>query len=124
MNITFTKETYKAVQKAGAKSPIFHEEEIWRDLEIESRLILPKDRPLIKELLRKPEYWQFVESRRVVRAIETVEKIEAGSKTLKIRKLPILAEAIKDLIQKLPHKFVFYNVSRYGCYLRYFVEDI
>lgn len=122
MDITFTKETYKAIQKAGAKSPVFHEEEIYRDIKIESRLILLKDRELIKKLLSKTEFSQFIENRRVIWSLEHVEKIEAG-KPVKIKKPTIFEEAVTKAISSLPHHYVFLKVKKYDCYLPYFVHE-
>lgn len=123
MDITFTKETYKAIQKAGAKSPVFHEEEIYRDIKIESRLILLKDRKLIKDLLEKEEFSQFIDNRRVLWALGHVDKIESG-KPLKIKKLTIFEEVAKKAIGKLPHKFVFLKVKKFDCYLPFFVDSV
>lgn len=123
MNISFTEEAYKAIQKAGAKSPVFHEEEVYRDVDVDSDLILPRDRKLIKDLLSKPQYHQYIENRRVLWTLRHVESIESG-KPVKIKKLIIFSEAVKKVIAKLPHKFVFYKVKRYGCYLPFFVSEI
>ncbi len=123
MNITFSEETYKAIRKAGAKSPVFHEERIYRDVDVESHLILPKDRKLIQGMLSKPEFYQFIENRRVIWALRNVETIESG-KPVKIKRLTILAEAIKKAVSVLPNKFVFYRMKRYQAYLPFFVREI
>ncbi len=125
MKILFTKETYRAIQAAGAKSPVFHDEEVWRDYDIDSAFIAPMDRTLIKKLLREPELWQFIESRRAVRAIENVEMVESkDAGAIKIKKLKLFHEVVRDLIGKTPHKYVFYKVQKFGRFLPFFVDQV
>ncbi len=125
MKILFTKETYRAIQAAGAKSPVFHDEEVWRDYDIDSAFIAPRDRTLIKKLLREPELWQFIESRRAVRAIENVEMVESkDAGAIKIKKLKLFHEVVRDLIGKTLHKHVFYKVQKFGRFLPFFVDQV
>src|SRR4029077_3280171 len=125
MEITFDKETYTAVRKAGAKSPVFHEREIYRELEVESRLILPEDYPLIKDVVKRESLWQFIGCRRIHRAIESLEKIAAGdAKGLKIRTLPMLLEAAREAIGKTAHRYVFVQNELYGTLIPFFVQRI
>jgi hypothetical protein len=125
MDILFTKDAYKAVQKAGAKSPVFHEEDPWREVEIESRLIQKEDLQLIRKVLQKDQFSQFIENRRVVRAIEMLEKIEAGdSKEVKIKTLQLFAETARDMISKTPHKYLFERHDKLGALLPYFVLSV
>lgn len=125
MDILFTKDAYKAVQKAGAKSPVFHEEDPWREVEVESRLIQKEDFPLIKKALQKDQFAQFIENRRVIRAIEMLEKIEAGdSKEVKIKTLQLFAETARDMISKTQHKYLFERESKLGALLPYFVLSV
>lgn len=125
MELRFTKDSYKAVQKAGAKSPVFHEEDPWREVEVETRLIMAEDYALIKTTLMKDKLFQFIENRRIVRGIENLEKIQAGDgKAVKIKTLPLLAEAARDVIGKTKNKFAFFKNDKFGCLLPYFVEAV
>jgi hypothetical protein len=125
MDIIFTNETYKAVQKAGAKSPIFHERDPYRNVDVESRLIKPEDYSLIKDVVKREALWKWIENRRVHRAIENLEKILAGNgKAVKIKTLPLLSEALRDTFAKTPNKFIFLQDELFGALLPYFVVSI
>lgn len=125
MNITFPKETYIEIQKAGAKSPVFHEETPYRSKDIEARLIVPADFDVIKAVVEKEARWTFIENRRIFRKIENLEKLKKkGAKKLKITKLEMLVEALRELVEKTPNKWLFIHDKEHKVSVPYFVSMI
>jgi hypothetical protein len=125
MNIKFPVETYKTIQKAKAKSPVFHEKDTYRVVSVESRLILREDYPLIREVVKRPEFSKFLENRRIERALRTLETVEASDgKSVRITSLPMLSEMLRKALGKDKLKYVFQQYDCYDTPLPYFVSAI
>lgn len=125
MDITFTKETYEAIRKAGPKSPSFLEKDIYREKVVDSRLIEESDFDLIKKVIEEKNFDQFIEGKRVLRKIANIEKLNTGdTKKLKIKRLDMLSEALFTLMKKLPNKWIFTSLGNGGPMLPYFVQSV
>jgi hypothetical protein len=127
VEIYFKSDTIKALRKAGIKSPVFGDEGAdWRDREIESQFIQADDFPLIKKIVKQPEFWAHIENKRIFRKLEAVESLKAsGFKGTKIKKLDLLAEAIREVfVAEAPHKWVFVNDATYGSLVPYFMTSV
>ncbi len=126
MKLDIPKETFEAIQKAGAKSKVFEKDgrHHYRDIEIETRFVLPDDFKIIKKIVKQPEFWEGIKNRRIWHKIQTVEKSKADDKGKKITKLELLADKIHDAIAKSEHKWIFDTDSTYESMMAYFVSDV
>lgn len=125
MKVQFTKEAVEALIKAKCKSPALVEDEVrWSGVSIDTKFILPEDIPIIRAVLKKPEFWDHIENRRVIRKLDAVDALqESGLKQTKIKRLEVLAEAIRNVIEETPNKWVF-TASAHGTLLPYFVTNV
>lgn len=125
MKISFTKEAVEALIKAKCKSPVLVEDEVkWHGITVDTKFILPEDIPIIRAVLKKSEFWEHIENRRVIRKLDAVDALkESGVKQTKIKRLEVLAEAIRNVIEETPNKWVF-EVSTYGPLLPFFVTNV
>lgn len=125
MNIQLTKEVVEALIKAKCKSPALIEDEVrWSGVSIDTKFILPEDVPIIRTVLKKPEFWDHIENRRVIRKLDAVAALQqSGVKQTKIKRLEVLAEAIRNVIEETPNKWVF-TASAHGTLLPYFVTNV
>lgn len=125
MKVQFTKEAIEALIKAKCKSPALVEDDVkWSGISVDTKFILPDDIPIIRTVLKKPEFWEHIENRRVIRKLDAIEALqESGAKQTKIKRLEVLAEAIRSLIEETPNKFVF-EASSFGVLLPYFVTGV
>ena len=127
MEIYFKSETIKALRKAGVKSPVFGEDGAdWRDKEIESQFIQVEDFAIIKKVVKEPAHWSHIENKRIFRKLEAVESLKvAGGKGAKIKKLELLAEAIREvLVLDAPNKWIFKADPTYGSLVPFFVVSV
>lgn len=124
MRLYFTSDSVKALKKAGCKSLAF-QEEVWRGKEIDTRHLDVKDWPIIKQFVREPKNWEHIENRRILRKMQAVEKLrEKGPKKAIIRKVEVLAEAIRDVVAGMPHKWLFLSDGAFGALVPYFVTQV
>jgi hypothetical protein len=126
MDIHLPSDTLKAVIKAGCKSKVFTDELVtWRGREIDTKFISPEEIEIIKKVVKQGEFWQHIENRRIFKKLEAAASLmEVGAEGAKIRKLEVLAEAIKELVAPTPHKWVFLNDDVYGVLTPYFVTSV
>lgn len=120
MELAFTNQTFKAVQKAGAKSEVF-KQEAWRDIDIDSKHVLHQDYAIIRKVIGDPKAAR-IEDKRILRklaALEAFHKSDPGKAA--IRKLELLPEAIKKVVARTKHKWIFLEGD--GGPLPYFVTN-
>lgn len=125
MKVQFTKEAVEALVKAKCKSPALVEDEVtWSGRSVDTKFILPEDIPIIRTVLKKPEFWGHIENRRVIRKLDAVDALrESGVKQTKIKRLEVLAEAIRNVLEDTPNKWLF-EASPLGVLLPYFVTNV
>lgn len=124
MDITFPKETYEAIRKAGAKSPALQEKDIYREKIVDSRVIEESDFDLIKKVVEERGFDEFIEGKRILRKIANIQKLaDGGTKNMKIKRLDMLSEAIFALMKDLSHKWIFMSRDA-GPPLPYFVKSV
>ncbi len=126
MRIYFKEETLKALCKAGCKSKVFRDEDVYRGKDVDTRAIQPEDFDLIKKVVKENKgLWEHIENRRVYRKLNALESFKkTGLKKTKIKKLELLADAIQEAVGETPHKWVFRMDSEYGVLLPHFVTDV
>jgi hypothetical protein len=127
MKLFFPLETLKALAKAGCKSEdLRDEEEVYRSMELEVREIVPSDFAIIRRVLNKEEHFSHIENRRVLKKLQALDDLRgspADKKSITLKTLELIPEAIREIIGKLPHKWVFRTDEIYGAMMPYFVED-
>ncbi len=125
MKITFPKETYEEIRKAGPKSEALQEKSVWGDKIIDSRQIEESDLDLISKVVVDKKLDQFIEGKRIIRKIANIKKLgEGGAKKLKIKRLDMLAEAIFALMKDLKRKWVFASMEEGAPVMPYFVDSV
>lgn len=127
MKIFFPLDTIKALAKAGCKSEdLCDEEEAYRSMEIDTREIVPSDFAIIKKVLQKDVFQAHLENRRILKKLQALEDLKESSadkKSLTLKSLELIPEAIREIIGELPHKWIFRVDQVYGAMMPYFVED-
>jgi len=127
MKLFFPLETLKALAKAGCKSEdLRHEDEVYRSMELDIREIVPSDFAVIRRVLNKEEHFSHIENRRVLKKLQALDDLKGSpfdKKSITLKTLELIPEAIREIIGKLPHKWVFRTDEIYGAMMPYFVED-
>jgi hypothetical protein len=126
MDLHFREELLKDLRKAGCQSEVIQTKDSWdRAKDIDTKFIAVEDFSVIKVTVKKEAHWQWIENRRIFRALEALEALHAnGAGNTKVKRLDLLAEVLTKIIGKTPHKWVFQQNDTLGCLLPYFVSDI
>lgn len=127
MKLFFPIETLKALAKAGCKSEDLSDEDgFYRSMEVDTREIVPSDLEIIKKVLQKEEFQDNIENKRILKKLQALEDLKgsaADKKSLTLKTLELVPEAIREIIGQAPHKWVFRVDEIYGAMMPYFVED-
>lgn len=121
MELEFPAATFRAVKKAGAKSEVFRSD-IDYDTDVDSKHILPVDYGIIRKAIGDPK-GASIENKRILRKLDALEAFQkADHRTARVTKLELLPDALKRLIGKTKHRWIF--VESGGSLLPYFVTKI
>lgn len=123
MQITLSRELIDKMVAGGCKNKILTDRS-WGDITIDSSKLSAADRALIHKVC-KGEMLEEIVNRRVISRLKTLEQMEkVGFAGAKVKKLEVLTEAIRQVIDKLPRRFVFVESRKYGEMIPYFVESV
>jgi hypothetical protein len=108
MDIHFEADLIKALVDQGAKSPVFKANGTYfRDKTIDSRFIEKSDMKLIRRVAGQPEFSAAIENRRVIRKLNAIEAMGKVTKSTVVKRLELLADAIRDVILETPRTWLF-----------------
>lgn len=124
MLLEFDDDVSKAIKAAGCKSKFFEEID-WHGVKVESSKLNDADFKIIKKVLATDEFKNSVDNRQLLRLIEQYQSmVNAGPLKAKVKNLVMLRQALAEVIDKLPHRWVFLPNEEYGWLLPYFVSEI
>ena len=127
MKLFFPLETLQALAKAGCKSEdLRDEDEVYRGMELDIREIVPSDFAIIRKVLSKEEHFSHIENRRVLKKLQALDDLKGSpsdKKSITLKTLELIPEAIREILGKTPHRWVFRTDETYGAMMPYFVED-
>lgn len=124
MKIEIPQQPLEEISKKASSKILKNAEHYWRGLSCDTKDIKREDFDVIRKILAKEEYKDKTSSRKVIRVLNAVEKLESKGTGAIVKNLKVLVEAIQNLMKKTKRQWVFSTDDKYESIVAWFVSEV